>query len=266
MFSVGIEQREVPGLADSYILVHDNVGVDLKFSPLSVLHGTAMKIKHWSLFALLQWLNVLDITISNWILNNVCANQQANSSFFSHFQMVPRTLINWAQKSAFQLSDDCVTWSDSITFLQSKTPGFPLSHKSFACVDILIWYLQALRARRRAISKFSLCVVFVVATFIIWRRTPKNQSAGSHATSKQAVNRIVSIQTIHRHVMKVKLWHFLWATHKKLRPHLLLWITFQSVPKWVNVVKISLQFSLIYGPSSYRNLLLSMKAIVCSLF
>jgi hypothetical protein len=44
VFSVGIEQRELPGLADSYILVHDNVGVVLKFSPLSLLHGTAMKI------------------------------------------------------------------------------------------------------------------------------------------------------------------------------------------------------------------------------
>ncbi len=46
VFSVGIEQRELPGLANSYILVHDNVGVVLNFSPLSVLHGTTMKIKH----------------------------------------------------------------------------------------------------------------------------------------------------------------------------------------------------------------------------
>jgi hypothetical protein len=45
VFSVGIEKRELPRLADSYILVHDNVVV-LKFSPLSLLHGTAMKIKH----------------------------------------------------------------------------------------------------------------------------------------------------------------------------------------------------------------------------
>jgi hypothetical protein len=47
VFSVGIEQMELPGLTDSYILVHNNVGVVSKFSPLSLLHGTAMKIKHW---------------------------------------------------------------------------------------------------------------------------------------------------------------------------------------------------------------------------